>query len=124
MDLWISRARTRALALNYGLAVDDLNQALKRDPKNVEALVLRGSAYRFLDAQDLALADLDAAVKLDPANPSARLERGILHRLMKQPELAREDWREALLNAPDDAPIVEDIRRNIELLELPEPAKK
>lgn len=124
VDLWISRARTRAQALNYGLAVDDLNQALKLAPKNVEALVLRGSAYRFLDAQDLALADLDAAVKLDPTNPSARLERGILHRLMKQPQLAREDWREALLNAPDDAPIVEDIRRNIELLELPEPGAK
>lgn len=124
VDLWVSRARTRAQALNYGLAVDDLNQALKRDPKNVEALVLRGSAYRFLDAQDLALADLDAAVKLDPTNPSARLERGILHRLMKHPALAREDWREALLNAPDDAPIIEDIRRNIELLELPDPAAK
>ena len=123
VDLWISRARTRALALNYGLAVDDLNQALKRAPNNVEALVLRGSAYRFLDAQDLALADLDLAVKLDPANPSALLERGILHRLMKQPNLARADWREALLAAPDDAPIVEDIRRNIELLEFPDAAK-
>lgn len=124
VDLWISRARTRALALNYGLAVDDLNQALKRDPKNVEALVLRGSAYRFLDAPDLALEDLDAAVKLDPANPSARLERGILHRLMKHPDLARADWREALIAAPEDAPIVEDIRRNIELLEFPDPAAK
>jgi tetratricopeptide (TPR) repeat protein len=124
VDLWVSRARTRAQALNYGLAVDDLNQALKRAPNNVEALVLRGSAYRFLDAHDLALADLDRAVKLDPADPSARLERGILHRLMKQPDLARTDWREALLSAPDDAPIVEDIRRNIELLEFPDTAAK
>lgn len=120
-DLWIGRARTRARAQNYGLAVDDLTEALKRDPKSVEALTLRASAYRYLDALDLARDDLDAALKLDPANPEARLESGIVHRLLGKPDLARRDWREALLAAPEDAPIVEDVRRNIELLELGEP---
>lgn len=126
-DLWISRARTRARALNYGLAVDDLTEALKLAPGDVEALTLRGSAYRYMDALDLARQDLDAALKREPANPEARLESGIVHRLQGQPDRARRDWREALLAAPEDAPIVEDIRRNIELLELggeaPTPAK-
>ncbi len=118
VDLWISRARTRARALNYGLAADDLSEALKRDPDNVEALTLRASAYRYMDAPDLARQDLDKALKLDPANPEARLESGIVHRLQGQPDRARRDWREALLAAPEDSPILEDIRRNIELLEL------
>lgn len=120
-DLWISRARTRARAQNWGLAVDDLTEALKRDPKSAEALTLRASAYRYLDALDLARDDLDAALKLEPANPEARLESGIVHRLQGKPDRARRDWRDALLAAPEDAPIVEDIRRNIELLELGEP---
>ncbi len=122
VDLWISRARTRAKAENWGLAVDDLTEALKRDPKNAEALTLRGSAYRYLDALDLAIEDLNQAVGLAPADPSARLERGIVHRLRGEPDKARRDWAEGLLAAPEDAPIVEDIRRNIELLEFPETA--
>jgi len=43
---------------------------------------------------------------------------------MKQPDQARADWREALLSAPEDSPMIEDIRRNIELLEFPDPAAK
>jgi regulator of sirC expression with transglutaminase-like and TPR domain len=122
--LWLSRARIRARAQNYGLAVDDATEALKLAPKSVEARVVRGSAYRFLDALDLALADLDAAVKLSPADPSARLERGIVHRLMKHPDLARADWAAALAALPEDSPMVEDVRRNIELLEFPEAEAK
>ncbi len=120
--LWLSRARIRARAQNYGLAVDDATEALKLAPKSVEARVVRGSAYRFLDALDLALQDLDAAVKGAPADPAARLERGIVHRLLKQANAARADWAAALAALPEDSPMAEDVRRNIELLEFPEPA--
>lgn len=119
-DLWLGRARIRARAQNYGLTVDDATEALKLTPRNVEALVTRGSAYRFLDALDLALQDLDAAVKIAPADPAARLERGIVHRLMKKPAKARADWAAALAELPEDAPLLDDVRRNIELLEFPE----
>jgi len=122
VDLWIGRARIRALAQNYGLAVDDLNEALKRRPGSVEALVMRASAYRYLDALDLSLQDLDAALKAEPDNPQAHLERGIVHRLQKHPDLARADWRAALLALPEDSPLLEEVRRNIELLEFPPPA--
>ena len=118
-DLWISRARIRAQ--NYGLAVNDASEALKLSPRNVEALVVRASAYRFLDALDLALNDLNAAIKAAPADPAAHLERGIVHRLQKHPNQARTDWAAALAALPEDSPMVEDVRRNIELLEFPAP---
>ncbi|MBN2752466.1 MAG: hypothetical protein JXQ84_07125 [Rhodospirillaceae bacterium] len=121
IDLWIGRARTRALAQNYGLAVDDLNAALKLAPANPDVLVLRASAYRYMDALDLALEDLNTVLKDSPDNPAAHLERGIVYRLKNQPNAARADWAAALRVLPEDAPMIEDIRRNIELLEFPEP---
>ena len=40
---------------------------------------------------------------------------------MKQPAKARADWAAALAELPEDAPLLDDVRRNIELLEFPEP---
>jgi len=120
-EMWTGRARIRAMAQNYGLAVDDLNEALKRKPNDAEALVMRASAYRYLDALDLSLQDLDAAIKAAPGNPQAYLERGIVYRLQKRPNQARADWAAALRILPEDSPLVEEVRRNIELLEFPAP---
>jgi len=120
---WINRARTRALAENYGLAVDDLTHVLEKAPKNTEALILRASAYRFMDASDLAMDDINAALTIAPKNPEALLERGILYRLANQADKARHDWITALLLVEEKSETAQTIRRNIELLEFPEPAK-
>lgn len=121
LDYWVDRARTLALAQNYGLAVDDLNHVLDADAKQVEARILRGSAYRYLDAFDLAREDIDTVLTVEPKNPQALLESGILYRLAGDNNKARQAWVQALLQVEENSDLAAEVRRNIELLEFPAP---
>jgi len=91
-DLYIDRSMVLAAAKNYWQAIDDLNVALEKDAQNADALALRASAYRHVEAQELAMHDVVAAVSIDPDNVNALLERGILYRLANQLARARRDW--------------------------------
>ena len=95
--------RAQALALQgaYREAADNLDQVLHDAPGDVEALVLRGAAYRQLDVLDRAQADLDRALSLAPGHPGGLLERGIVHRLSGRKAEARADWRRLIETAPE-----------------------
>lgn len=111
-------ARARALALQgaYKEAVDDLSRVLNVEPKNTEALVLRGAAHRQLDANDKALIDLNGALTLDPTHPEGLLERGIVHRLSGNKSAARVDWR-ALIEAHPDSEAAREAADNLHALD-------
>ncbi|OEJ67756.1 tetratricopeptide repeat protein [Magnetovibrio blakemorei] len=104
------RAQAFALQGAYDQAVENLSLIIEGAPGTdktfvdatlgVDALVLRGAAYRQLDKKDLALADLDQALSLDPNHPEGLLERGIVHRLAGHNEAARADWKQLLDTAP------------------------
>jgi tetratricopeptide (TPR) repeat protein len=59
-------------------ALADLDEALKRDPKYVPALVRRASLLRAGNQHERALADVDRAIVIDGREPSAYVERGVL----------------------------------------------
>ena len=82
-------------------AVDALNAALEAEPKDIGALVLRATAYRYLDSPDLAAADIERALTRDPDHPDALLERGILHRLAGREQKARDTWMTLIETHPD-----------------------
>jgi tetratricopeptide (TPR) repeat protein len=50
------------------LAIADLNEAIRFDPKLAEAYKYRGEAYEVKGDSDRALADFDMAVNLDPGS--------------------------------------------------------
>src|SRR3546814_7040409 len=75
---------------------DLLNLALETDPRRVDALVLRASAYRYVDAPDFALENVERALAIAPEHPEALLERGILRRLKGDVAGARADWLKLL----------------------------
>lgn len=118
-DILGDRAMTLAQQNRYWEAVDDLTRALETEPGRVDLMVLRASAYRFIDADDLALEDLERALQIDPENPEALLERGIQRRLAGDKDGARKDWLD-LIRLHDGRPAAEMARRNIEKLDLAE----
>lgn len=121
-DLWIDRAEILAAANQLWEAVDDLNQAIDREPRRADALVIRAAAYRRLDARELARDDIERALAIDPKIPEAWLERGILNRLAGDLGAARRDWLQ-VLDLDRDGPAAEVARANIEALETSQPPR-
>lgn len=113
----IDRAMVLAEFGRYGEAIDDLDVALDVDAGMVDALVLRASAYRYLDALELAFKDISRALELSPRHPEALLERGIVARLQGRPDDARYDWL-ALLRFHEGTPAANAARRNLEILDV------
>jgi tetratricopeptide (TPR) repeat protein len=123
-EILIDRAITLAEASNYWEAIDDLNlateiaQKLKEGgPEQTFGLVLRASAYRFVDELPLALEDAEAALALSPDYPEALLERGIIRRLMGDDNGARADWL-TLTRLYSSTRAAQAARRNIERLDV------
>jgi Tfp pilus assembly protein PilF len=58
---------------------EDLNKALKIDPKNTRALTVRGEQYLVIVQYDKALADFTAAIRIDPKDADAYRLRAELY---------------------------------------------
>ena len=116
-EILIDRAMTLAGAKNYWEAIDDLNRVLEAQPNRVDALILRASAYRFVDALPLARQDADAAFRLAPERPEVLLEYGILQRLGGDREGARRTWL-TLIRLHEGTPAGDAAQRNLELLDV------
>jgi len=102
-DFLIDRSEALADGGHYWDAIDDLNRALEADPKNVDALVFRASAYRHVgsaDALELANADANRALALAPNSVSGLLERGNIRRLRGDNVGAKADWQRVIALAP------------------------
>jgi tetratricopeptide (TPR) repeat protein len=65
----------------HDLAIADLDEAIRLDPKLATAYGIRGFAYNSKGQRDRAIADLDEAIRLDPNN--ARLHHS-RRRLLQQ----------------------------------------
>jgi tetratricopeptide (TPR) repeat protein len=116
-QLRVDRAMVSAERGQYWMAIDDLNVSLDADRNMVEALVLRASAFRFLDSLDLALQDVARALELSPRYPEALLERGNILRLQGEIAGARRDWL-TLVRLYEGTPAADAARRNIETLDV------
>jgi tetratricopeptide (TPR) repeat protein len=115
--LLVDRGVTLAEAGRYWEAIDDLDRALELDPRRVEALVFRASAYRRVDALELAADDLERALARRPDHPEALLERGIVRRLSGDEAGARRDWLEVLRLAAG-TPAADTARENLERMDV------
>lgn len=77
-DLFIDRARARALQSRFQDAASDLTVALSVRPRDVLALRLRANAYFELGDLESAERDVEAALQVDPRDVETLVERGRL----------------------------------------------
>lgn len=121
MSLFLDRALIHAALQDYWSAIDDLNRVIDRDPTAIDALILRGSAYRQLEIADLARDDIDRALAAQPNNIDALLERSLLARDSGDKTGARLAWIKILELDPTSA-VADVVRQHIEEMDLvPDP---
>jgi tetratricopeptide (TPR) repeat protein len=118
-EILLDKAVTLASVGHYAEVADLLSNLLKAQPNRIEAMVLRATAYRYLDKLELAKEDLARALVLDPDFPDALLERGIVRRLEGRDADARADWMKAITLAPESA-TAETARQNLERMDVKE----
>jgi tetratricopeptide (TPR) repeat protein len=75
-ELRLDRAQSSLLLQDWGAALADMDEVLKAQPGNTEALRMRGEAKLALRDFDGAAADAETALKFDPSYVPALLLRG------------------------------------------------
>lgn len=99
--LW--RAETRVEKKEYDAALKDLDEAIRRNPRDWAALILRGIVRTEQEQPDKALADLDQAARVNPREPIIYLRRAQAWQVKKQTEKAQADVERALEIDPQNS---------------------
>ena len=86
-----NRALAHAEKGEFGFAVRDYDEALRRDPALGRAYAGRGRAHQALGDQDKAIRDLDEALRLDPEDAPSYRHRGDSY-------AAKHEYGRAILN--------------------------
>lgn len=87
---------------NMQLALHDVNEGLKLQPKSVDLLVFRARIYGNSGEFADALADLNAADALAPQRAEILVLRATAYRHLAQGDLARDNVEQALKAEPDN----------------------
>ncbi|HWV51744.1 tetratricopeptide repeat protein [Pseudorhodoplanes sp.] len=82
--LYRQRAALLLLRTDYRMAINDLDQAIRLDPDDGAALLLRGQARETLGARQGALADYRKALTHDPRNAEAHSAASRLAAILPQ----------------------------------------
>jgi tetratricopeptide (TPR) repeat protein len=80
----------------YSKAIDDMTEAIRLDPKNVDAYNDRARAWFDMKQYDKAMADFDEALRLNPQYFHAYNNRGRTWFMKKEYDKAMADYNEAL----------------------------
>lgn len=79
----------------YKEAILDCTKAIKLDPKNIDAYVIRGESKGQLQNFKSAIDDFTKAITLSPNNKIAYYNRGYCRLFLNQKESACLDWSKA-----------------------------
>lgn len=94
------------IALNrqkdYSLALSDMNEAIKLQPRNAGLFINRAFLRYNLDDYFGAMSDYDYAISLDPLNPVSYFNRGLLRAEVHDRDRAISDFSKVLEYNPDD----------------------
>jgi tetratricopeptide (TPR) repeat protein len=89
----------------YDRAIQDLDQAIRRDPNYALAFQSRGTAYSLKGQYERAIGDFNQAIRLDPNSAASFYGRGDTYNVQGQYERAIQDFDRAIRLKPDLAPI-------------------
>jgi len=105
--LYRQRAALLLLRTDYRMAINDLDQAIRLDPDDGAALLLRGQARETLGARQGALADYRKALAHDPRNAEAHSAASRLAAILPQQPSEQPDITGSV--PPADVPTKPDI---------------
>jgi len=97
------RGITKLDQYNYREAAEDFTQAIKLDPKYIEAYFKRGYSYTWVSKHQEALTDFNQAIVLDPNYLDAYLNRGWSQLFLQNDQAALEDFNRAIRLNPNYA---------------------
>jgi len=84
-------------------AIEYLTEAIRLQPDNRYAYLLRGGAYYKLKRDELAVEDFSEAIRLEPDNAHAYTFRGFAYAYLKEYDLAIRDFDKAITLKPETA---------------------
>lgn len=87
---------------NWNLAIQNLTQWLKENPRDTEAYWIRGQAWEKVGTFENALVDFSNLLTLNPEYAEAYFERGRVRYLLKQYDEALDDFEQFLLSPPGE----------------------
>ncbi|MBD2137072.1 tetratricopeptide repeat protein [Anabaena sp. FACHB-1237] len=98
-----ARGVTELDQYNYRQAAEDFTQAIKLDPKYIEAYFKRGYSYTWVSKHQEALTDFNQVIVLDPNYLDAYLNRGWSQIFLQNDQAALEDFNRAIRLNPNYA---------------------
>jgi tetratricopeptide (TPR) repeat protein len=97
---------------DYNSAIADYTEAVRLDPKNVNAYYNRGAVYLLGKKDyDRAIADYTEVIKLDPKNVGAYNDRGAAYSSKEDYNSAIEDFAVALSLDPNNSEIKDNLAK-------------
>ena len=99
--LFVNRAVVQIQLENFEESLFDLEAALKRDPKDFEALSTRGDAYAAMGSFDLAIEDYNQALSINPQDERALNNRANAFKIIGNREAALADYSRAIAIKPN-----------------------
>ena len=103
--LWAHFGRGRAYhdLGQHQRAIEDFDQAIRRDPRSALAYYNRGLAYAALANHQLAIQSYDEAIRLDPHHAHSYIGRGNIYSDLGEHQRAIEDFDQAIRRDPRSA---------------------
>jgi tetratricopeptide (TPR) repeat protein len=89
-------------AFQYRDAIRHLTDAVRLNPKDAEAYLLRGRAYDSEFEPEQAIPDFTEAIRLLPKSAEAHMYRGLAYYTTRQGEKAIDDFTEVIRLAPEE----------------------
>lgn len=102
----INHANTLQQERRYTEALDILNSAIKRNPKNPSAFAVRGLTYSNMERYPEAVADLKQAIELAPQEAFLFGQLGEIYRLMGRYNYALASFNRAIEFDPKDSWVI------------------
>lgn len=100
---FINSGKKQLSAQKYVEAISDFSEALRFDPKSVEAYFGRAQAYIGTQNYQKALQDIHQAISLDKSQATFFAKRAYLYSLLKNYEKAVQDYSQAIFLDPQNA---------------------
>ena len=102
-DIFLARAEAHVRQGRLQLAIEDLDNAIKRSPADARLFAQRAELYRQIGEHERSLTDSNEAIRLDPGKADVFRGRGNAYHQLQQFDRAIEDYTEALRLDPKNA---------------------